>query len=195
MPMQAILIRHGQAASNLQVLDRLVGEYATLTAEGKHQIQELSTMLGRILITRTIFTSPYPRTMQSADILAEALGLQIVVDERLQEIQKGDWEGKPVREVIELEAAVDIDQRPMFRPPHGENWQDVGDRVAELIEELRQRDHKQVLLMSHDHPIRMGIGKLLAKPIASWEDLRVDNASIHILEYANGAWEISKQPQ
>lgn len=151
----------------------------------------LAHYIGKFVTADMLYTSPLPRTRESALILAEILGTKITIDERLAEINKGVWQGMPVEDVIELEAKVDIDDRPYYRPPQGENWSDVGERVADLVEELRREGIEQTVLVSHDHPIRMGIGKLTDQPITEWEAMRLDNASVTELDYSNGRWQLS----
>jgi broad specificity phosphatase PhoE len=116
---------------------------------------------------------------------------EVTIDERLAEINKGVWQGKPVNEVIKIEASIDIDDRPYYRPPQGENWSDVGNRVADCVEELRRVGIDEAVIVSHDHPIRMGIGKLTGQPVTLWETMPLDNASVTELDYVSGAWQLS----
>lgn len=186
-------MRHGEADSNLNVMDRTVGEYANLTAKGRLQAEDMAELLAQHQTFDKLYSSPYPRTLETATIIATRLNIPIHTDVRLQEIQKGDWEGRPVREVVQLEAEIDIDQRHTFRPPNGENWHDVGARVAAFANELLQKDVDQVITISHDHPIRMGIGALLCRPIMSWEDMEILHASVHILQHDGNAWHLQNQ--
>lgn len=191
--MQVIFIRHGEASSNTTPLEGTVGGYADLTPEGRRQISRTASVLGKFITSRVVWASPFPRTIQSAEIIARQLDLEIVVEERLKEIDKGSWQGRPVREVVELEAAVDIDKRHVFRPPGGENWQDVGERVGSLIHDLQVSEVPQAVLVSHDHPIRMAIGLLLKRQVETWEDMAIDNASITILHQQGEVWRLDPE--
>jgi probable phosphoglycerate mutase len=188
--MRVIFVRHGLAKSNEDPLEGIVGQPSDLTAEGYRQVQAAARFLGEIITSKTVYTSPLPRTRQTAQIIAETLQLQTIIDDRLAEIYKGDWQGRPVREVVELEAQIDIDERPTTRPPHGENWRDVAERVYEFIEDNRKTGVQELLIVSHDHPIRMGIGLMLGKPLATWEDMSLDNASVTELDNATGHWQL-----
>ncbi len=189
--MKVYFVRHGLAESNLIEVGSTVGQYARLTPEGRTQMAELARFIGKFVTTNTVYTSPLPRTRESARIIADILNMEVMIDERLAEIDKGEWQGKPVSEVIELEAAVDIDDRPFYRPPEGENWLDVGKRVSDCVEELRKIGVEEALLVSHDHPIRMGIGALTNQPVSQWESMRLDNASVTELTYIDGAWQLN----
>jgi len=192
--MEAVFIRHGQAVSNLAIRGRLVGEEAPLTPEGRRQIEAAAHYLGPLVTTNVLHTSPLVRTKESAQLIAERCDLTVVIEPRLREIGKGDWTGMPVEAVIKLEGEIDIKHRHTFRPPGegGENWQDVGTRMAAFIEEQRQAGSKQLLMVSHDHPIRMGIGTLMGKPIEEWENMPIANASITRLYYEDGFWQLDE---
>lgn len=190
--MQLILSRHGEAASNLAAPDSRVGAPANLTERGRAQVEATALFLGRLASFDVVYASPLPRTLETASIYAALLELPLVTDARLKEINKGDWQGKLVSEVIELESQVDIDERHRFRPPGGENWQDVGERMRDFIHEIEGRG-QNIIAVSHDHPIRMGIGALLEKPITSWEDMALDFASVTRLTREDGEdWQLDQ---
>lgn len=183
--MRATFIRHGEAASNEVTDDSRVGNtHAPLTKEGLSQAKSAAAWLSRAYrplmpeLKTGLYASPYRRTMQTAEVIAELLGTDIVEVPDLREISKGDWEGRKVTEVIDLEGKVDPADKPYFRPPNGENWQDVGERVARFVEGLRQTGIMNALLVSHNHPIECGIGRLTGTPVASWEDPHLDYASL-----------------
>lgn len=181
--MRISFVRHGEAESNVDIEHGIVGSDRPLTKEGIEQVRKTADwMLGRIAVSQ-IISSPYIRTLQTSEIIAEKYGLDIITDDRLKEISKGDWAGRPVSEVMELEGAIDLSKRHSFRPPHGENWRDVGKRVISLIEELRVNGADNSLLVSHNHPILSVIGMARKTPTAEWENNGVSNASFTQLEY------------
>lgn len=48
-------------------------------------------------------------------------------------------------------------------------------------------------MVSHDHLIRMGIGKLLGTPLGTWEDMDLDNASLTVLRYEPEGWRLDPE--
>lgn len=186
--MKTLLVRHGEAQSNVDIENGTAGSDRPLTKEGIEQVKSTAKWLGRVVTTKVIHSSPYIRTIETSEIIAELLDLAIVEDQRLQEIQKGEWAGKPVPEVIQLEAEVDPDTRHEYRPPGGENWLDVGRRVGNFVTEKMYKGHNQVLAVSHNHPIRMGIGYLLGTETRTWEDRTIDNASVTGITFRDGRW-------
>lgn len=188
--MEVFFVRHGLAESNLDYSDRNVGDFAGLVEAGRRQIAAAAKELGRLASFEVVYTSPKPRAVQSAEIIGNTLDAEIMVESKLDEISKGQWQGLPVQRVIELENQIDIKQRHTFRPPDGENWADVGARVAAFVLELRDNNCQRVILVSHDHPIRMGVGALTGQPIENWEDMEVGNGSIIRLAYRRGLWQL-----
>ena len=69
---------------------------------------------------------------------------------------------------------------------------DVGERVAELLDELAEanRGHSLVLV-AHVMAIRAGVGRTLGMPASAWGGLRVPAASVTILRlWADGDREL-----
>lgn len=171
-------MRHGEAFSNTDGERGVVGSDKPLTKHGIEQVRMTAEwMVGRVAVSQ-IVSSPYRRTMETSEIVAERLGLDFTTDERLREIGKGDWTGLPVSEVIRLEGEVPKEDRPFFKPPGGESWFDVATRVVSLVGDLERREISDSLLVSHDHPIRMGTGLLLRRPMKTWEQQTVSHASV-----------------
>lgn len=82
-----ILIRHGQsefnAAFGASRIDPGIID-PSLTPEGTRQIEQAAETLAGEGLER-ILASPYTRTLQSAEILAKALGLPVAVDPLIRE--------------------------------------------------------------------------------------------------------------
>ncbi|MDD6928379.1 MAG: histidine phosphatase family protein [Bacteroidales bacterium] len=76
---------------------------------------------------------------------------KIEIDDRLKEMNFGDWEGKHWDSILEEEQEVAaffeyfIDQPA----PRGESLRDLSRRVAELLDELYTSGAQRVLLFSH----------------------------------------------
>lgn len=96
------VVRHGQAESNIAgTISSNTSDNNPLTELGRERIREAAVLLKKQGIT-TIVASPLLRTRQTADIIAETIGLspaRIIVDERFREWQLGVLSGKPVREL------------------------------------------------------------------------------------------------
>lgn len=135
-------VRHGETDFN--IAHRLQGRSeTTINAGGREQAKHCAGVL-RDLFARdqreaadcAYVSSPLRRARETMEILRAALGLDpaaYAVDERLQEISYGDWEGLTLPEISardpKLLAAREQDKWG-FRPPGGESYRDVAVRVA-----------------------------------------------------------------
>lgn len=189
--MELLMVRHGEAGSNVDIENGIVGSDKPLTPEGVRQVKATAAFLGRIVTAHEVYSSPYRRTRETSEIIAEKLRLDIIYDDRLKEISKGDWHGRPVPEIMQIEGDIPEEEKPTFRPPNGENWQDVGARMLSLITSLADQSERQRLLVSHNHPIQMAIGALLQKPLERWEEVSVDYASVTSMQKVDGIWQLT----
>lgn len=164
--MEVIFVRYAQAESNLFTVETgVVGSDLGLTAEGARQAASTANYLGTLAARKlihlpdNIYSSPYIRTRQTADIISRAINRPVEIDYRLKEIQKGDWHGMKVKDVLPFENGVEANHRPYFRPPAGENWFDVAERMTEFINDIEERGETSAIVVSHNHPIEIAIGK------------------------------------
>ncbi len=143
------LVRHGQTAANADGL--LLGRAdPPLSPLGREQAAALAS---RIPDDARIITSPLARTRETAD----ALGRPFEIDERWIELDYGDLDGVPLRDVS---TAVWAQWRanPTFIPAGGESLAALGVRVreacGELLDEIRDHD---VAVVTHVSPIKAAI--------------------------------------
>jgi probable phosphoglycerate mutase len=135
-------LRHGETDFN--IAHRLQGRYETvLNARGREQAKHCAGVLAdlfgrdrREAADYAYVSSPLKRARETMEIARAALGLDAAsyaVDERLQEISYGEWEGSTLPEISardpQLLAARETDKWG-FRPPGGESYRDVAARVA-----------------------------------------------------------------
>ena len=99
------LIRHGETVANEAGLYAGLAEYE-LTPNGRSQAARVGAFVATefsrdLLIDRSITSSPISRAYQTAEIIAEYLpGADIIVDERIREVDYGTLDGKPIRKGV-----------------------------------------------------------------------------------------------
>ena len=135
-------IRHGETDFNIE--RRLQGRYQTsLNAHGREQAKFCGALL-RDLFARercaiddyAYVSSPLVRARQTMRLVRSALGLDpdaYELDERLQEISYGAWEGSTLEEIKARDPDVLArreENKWGFEPPGGESYRDVAERVA-----------------------------------------------------------------
>ena len=165
-----LLVRHGRTDANAQGL--LLGRLdPPLSEEGR---QQAAALKAKIPDGARVIASPLLRTRETA----EAFGLPVEIDERWIELDYGELDGLPLRDVPgELWREWRAD--PAFAPPGGESLAALGVRVraacTALVDEIRERD---VVVVSHVSPIKAAIAWALgAGDDLSWR-LFVQVASI-----------------
>lgn len=91
-----ILVRHGTTDwVDAHILHGITD--IPLNEKGLQQARQAAQALSGIRV-QNIYSSPLTRCLQTADILAERLGVQPVALEGLKELDFGYWEGKPFRD-------------------------------------------------------------------------------------------------
>ncbi len=176
-----LLARHGETADN--AAQRFQGRRnPPLNDRGREQAAELAEAL-RGEGVAALWASPLLRAAETAQIVAEVLGLAVQTDDRLREIDVGDWAGRPYAEVMaehpgELErwAAGDL----AFRFPGGESLEEQKVRVVAALEEIRAGD-VPALVVCHGGVIRVAQRALGRGAGPDAEVAQVANGSFHRL--------------
>jgi len=145
---QYIAIRHGEADNNLQnILSSQSDNSHHLTEKGKEQIKKSAQSLKKEKVD-IIFSSPFARTKESAEVLSQELGgVEIIYDERLGELNFGEWEGEDISKYTQLS----LEERFTQAPRGGESLLDVKNRLMEFFYEVdKQYSDKTILIVSHE---------------------------------------------
>lgn len=166
------VLRHGQSHANVSgiVLSHLEDgkkiDY-TLTPTGEKQVSEsVSRSKERSELDENIIiiSSPFSRTMRTAEIAKEVLGVtsDIVVDERLRERWFGDWE-KTDNSAYEKVWAEDKGN-PSHTTANVESAEGVQQRVLALVSDLEsQYSGETILLVSHGDALQILLTGLYKK--------------------------------
>jgi len=147
------VMRHGGTGGNKKEIVSYKDEARDhLTEEGREQSRASAKSLKNKGID-FIVSSPFARTRETAEIVRSELGLPesaMVFDERLKEINPGDFDGKNWNEYHEY--IYNNAGRKWFegRIPGGESLKEVGKRVGECLYELENRyEGKNILIVTH----------------------------------------------
>lgn len=152
-PRSLWLLRHGQSAGNVardtaeasgaELIDIAVRDVdVPLSQHGHRQAAALGRWFARATQQPTaVLTSPFARAVQTASYVAEASGTRPIIDERLREKEFGALDrltraGIAARFPAEVEARARIGKF-YYRPPSGESWCDVIQRLRGVMIELQ----------------------------------------------------------
>lgn len=137
-----------------------------------------------------LYSSPMERAVETAEPVAQALGLEIVLRPGLLETDCGDWAGKTVKSRRRLKAWREIQNNPsQFRFPGGETFMESQQRIVGEIEFLRTQHAPQdiVICVSHADPLKLLVAHYLGLPFDNFQRLSIDPASITILHLDESA--------
>ena len=174
-----LLVRHAKTDFNiLGVQGRFCGSSnPKLNDQGVTQAERTGDALVHEGI-KTIMASPLQRARATAEIIGHRLGINVVVDERLQEIDYGSWEGLTKEEIqkkfpAEWEA---FSNDPIHSiPPGGEAPSEVLGRMKNLIYAL---DDDVTLLVGHKTAFRLLLCEITGRPLEeyrSFSDLHLSS--------------------
>ena len=176
-----LFVRHGQTEANRQRL-ALGRADPPLTERGVEQADALSARLASIEVA-SVFASPLLRARQTAAPIAAAVGAEVVVDDRLIELDYGEWDGRSFPD-LPPDALARWRTDPTFAPPGGESLRTVASRVAGFCTELL--DGPTVVAVSHVSPIKAAVTWALgASEELGWR-MFLDLASITRIAGRNG---------
>ena len=150
--MNIYLLRHAQSEGNKKGLFQGSLDFP-LSAEGKAQAQRAGEFLKRFEFDMVV-SSPQRRALQTARIVADILGLQLKVDERLREISYGVLEGKKQQEVENWEAYQRWLENPVKNPlPGVEPMDNLQPRVESFLKDIHYWGER-VLTVTHGGIVR-----------------------------------------
>ncbi len=168
-----------------------------LTKDGMEAARRLADdFAGRQIAA--IYISGYQRTAQTARELATRLGITPVIDERLNEIDNGRFDGMTEEQIAEAfpdEWAAFKGRERDFRFPGGETGQEAQDRIASFIEEKRkQHEGQNVVMISHEGLLRVWMCRLMGLPPYRRGDFQVDFCGLMEIEWQQeyGRWKLMR---
>jgi probable phosphoglycerate mutase len=145
-------VRHGQTEINRD--GRLQGRIdVPLSDLGREHARALGVAFATEKVTR-LLSSPLQRARATAAEIAKVSGCEVEVDDRLVELDYGDWDGMSMGDIPAGEwQQWRLDRA--FTPPGGESLVAVTARVASFCEEFVAAPG--VVAVSHVSPIKAGV--------------------------------------
>lgn len=179
-----LLLRHGETP--LSIERRFNGRNdSNLTERGAAQAVASAHRLASLPV-QAVISSPLPRTRRTAEIVATAVGVDVVEEPDLAETDFGAWDGLTFAEVRdrwprELEAWL---SDSAVAPPSGESFESVARRVAAARERLcGQWPATTVVVVSHVTPIKSLVREALAAPVAAIFRIHIEPASLSRIDW------------
>lgn len=187
--MTVILLRHGVSTSN--TAHTLAGRSpgVELDDRGRGQADALVDRLAAVPI-QAIVRSPLLRCEQTVTPLASALGLIPVVDDRLAEVDYGDWTGRKLAELLK-EPLWKVVQRHASAAvfPGGEGLAEVQHRAVAAIREhdgrLAAEHGRDVVWIActHGDVIKSVLADAFGIHLDGFQRIVAEPASISVVRY------------
>jgi isoleucyl-tRNA synthetase len=151
------IMRHGQATSNVEgwvAGGSESGKFVSkLTPKGMEDAEKTARKLAKEGID-LIIASPYKRTQETAQIVAQYANAPIITDERLKEIDCGSFNHRKFMDYVK--SFNDPMDRFSIAPEGGETLTQVRERMTAFINDIdRQYKGKKILIVSHGDPLWM----------------------------------------
>jgi alpha-ribazole phosphatase len=178
-----LLVRHGR--TKLHRTDRFWGSTdVPLSDEGIRQAEQLGRRLAREKIA-AVYTSTLSRARLTGEIIAARHRLDVTTIGDLCECNFGYIEGLTYDEIKQKypDLAEELDRGRVVAFPGGENIIELDGRVVAFLERLKGIEPGETaLIVSHGGPLRLLVCHLLGIGIEHWQQLRIDHASLSIVE-------------
>ena len=130
-------MRHAHSVSQLDK-SIVVGRafHQPLSDLGNKQAKQLGDATTSLGITR-IYSSTCVRAMETAEGVAQSIGIPVVLSETLIERSQGDFEGRRKDQVYTPDVVEQIHGDQLrWRPPGGESLEEVKSRLERFLKEL-----------------------------------------------------------
>lgn len=179
-PKSVLLARHGETDDNRQPLRFQGWRDTPLNDTGRRQAAELAERVAGLGV-RALWSSDLIRARETAVIVGAGLGLEVRLDARLREANRGLWEGRLFDDVAREEPerfAAWMQAGDQWRFPGGESLQEQQDRVAACVEEVRATGELPALVVCHGGSIRVMLCRSDPRGLAAFHEFKVPNVAV-----------------
>jgi len=204
MSMRLFLVRHGLSSFNKKGLIQGRIDESYLTDEGYNQAKLTGNILNEIKFDR-IYSSPLKRAAETAREIEKCFkeNFDINYDDNLLEVDLNKWSGLTSDEIkrkykdsyliwkndpekLELKNKDDIAYKPI---------QDLFGQAQQFIENIQKqnKDNQNILIIAHNAILRCLILYLLNKPNKGFRKIKLDNASISIINISSSKTSFNPQ--
>jgi probable phosphoglycerate mutase len=203
-PTLVVLVRHGATETTGKVLPgRAPGLH--LSDKGREQADTAAARVAALVARSTgdgkdgkaksngdapkvaLYASPLERTSETAAPIGAALGIEVVHDEGLLELDMGEWTGLDLAAARKRKEWTAIQRYPSsFRFPGGESFIDMQTRMVTTVERLRAtHEGGLVVAVSHADPIRALVAHAMGTHLDLFQRVVVSPCSLTGIAYGS----------
>lgn len=186
--MKIFLFRHGDIVNSNKVFPgRLPGFH--LSEAGKEMVRLSAESLKKEKIAK-IYTSPLERTVETAQIIADTIGLgrkNVKTNKEIIEVESSFWQGKKYEDFIKNSKYI---KNPNITTDM-EGRKNSGLRVLNFLKRIAKKNENAVVV-SHGDPIMGAIGYITGR----WadvdnDDLYIKRGTYYIVEIDGDLWKVN----
>ncbi|MFT5194327.1 MAG: putative phosphomutase (TIGR03848 family) [Candidatus Promineifilaceae bacterium] len=177
-----ILLRHGE---NEWVKEHKLAGWIPgvhLNENGRQQAKDAAERLAHLPIT-TLYSSPVERCMETAQVLATKIGLEIVELPEVGEVRYGDWEGKKIEDLAKLPEWHVVQHAPSRHAfPGGESMRAVQTRMVDALESLAEKHGDEMIVVcAHADLIKMALAHYLGTHLDLFQRIVISPCSASVI--------------
>jgi probable phosphomutase (TIGR03848 family) len=160
---------------------------------GRRQAAALALRLKRLPVAE-VRSSPLERAVETAQALAGVFGLPVVRDERLNEVDFGDWTGRTLTELDGMPKWRDFNgRRSSTRIPGGEAITEVVSRSMAALDQVRRTPElagRLVAVVSHGDVLRSLVAHCIGMDPDAIHRIEIAPASVSVLLSEGDNWRL-----
>ena len=200
-----LLVRHGTTGTTGKELPgRAPGLH--LSETGRRQAEDVAARIGAMAQppaddrprgngqrpkaprVAAVYASPLERTRETAAPIALALGLEVVPDEGLLELDTGEWTGIELKAAMKRKEWATIQRYPSgFAFPGGESFLAMQTRMVSTLDRLRAaHPGETIVAVSHADPIRAAVAHAMGTHLDLFQRVVVSPCSLTAIAYGDG---------
>jgi len=189
-----IFLRHAQAENNAKRILAGRTEGVHLTKTGIEQAEQIAKYLKPLDIS-AIYSSPIERASHTAEIVAKNRSLEVVLDERLTEIDMGKFTRMNYDDMFAKYGNIFLkfyENDPVIAEHEVETFPQVQSRILDMVNHIVEKHkNENVILVTHMDPIKSMLSTVMGlKPKALFE-LIIANASLTIVKEQDKKFSLS----
>jgi probable phosphomutase (TIGR03848 family) len=188
-----ILVRHGRTSANVGgvLAGRTPG--VRLDETGVAQAEKAAARLAAVPLAAVV-SSPLERCRQTAQAVARAQAgsLRVVADKGLTECDYGEWQGRPLKELVKEPLWKVVQGQPSAA--HFPGGESLAAMQARVVDAVRRRDAAVEaahgpgavwVAVSHGDLVKAVLADALGMHLDLFQRINVDPASVSIVRYTS----------
>ena len=143
-------------------------------------LEEIQPILKEVIVndSETVY---YSSPLQRCKLLAEKLSDTVIFDDRLKELDFGDWELQKWDDINKTELDVWMQDFVNVAATNGESYIDLHARSVKFLEEIKTLNKKRVVIVTHAGIIRSLCSYINKSALENSFDLKLNYG--HIIKF------------